>query len=82
MYKNNLHIYIYINFFIILCTYPHIRVIATINQKDFVHRPTYAATPSGSLCPLWTGDETRGFSTNENKIPSLLPYGLTRGALA
>lgn len=48
-------------------------VIAMINQKDFP-RSTLPLRDSSSSVVLWPGDETRGFSTNENKIPSLLPY--------
>lgn len=43
-----------------------------INQKDFP-RSTLPLRDSSSSVVLWPGDETRGFSTNENKIPSLLP---------
>lgn len=54
--------YMRIDFSIILCAY---------NQSE---RFSSIYAPSVAASVLWPGDETRGFSTNENKIPSLWPY--------
>lgn len=58
--------YMRIDFSIILCAYTR------NNQSERFSSSIYA--PSVAAPVLWPGDETRGFSTNENKIPSLWPY--------
>lgn len=57
--------YMRIDFSIILCAY-------TRNNQSERFSSIYV--PSVAASVLWPGDETRGFSTNENKIPSLWPY--------